>query len=310
MSLQKIYFVHEGKENYPEIAAYKTYFDGFYDCAEVHPDQLENLPDLKDAICWMIMGFYPRRPKARLVIHDYRSLSVGRVSWLKDRIKCFMNAVPDIRIFQNEAMADEMDFGAEVPSLYIPMGVPASVLGFGAADEAEKECDFCYIGVMSAERHTYLMFDSFLRRFGMSKTFHAYGTPEPVIENRYKEYKNIVFKGRHPQEKVFEALKQSRVAVNYFPVHRPHALQTPTKLLEYGALGLRILCNDQLQSQETAGHYGLKCLWGQTADMFAVVPDDLMWPDNKGFDPTPMLWPSVLAESGISAKLKEVLKKT
>lgn len=309
MKYRKLYFVHEGKEAYPEIAAYRAYLGESFVCEEVHPDELNQKEDLADAICWMIMGYYPKLPKAYLVIHDYRSLSVGRGRWLKDKIKRYRNATPDIRIFQNKAMAQMMAFSKKVPLVYIPMGVPSFILRQALAPREQKDCDFCYIGVMSEERLTYLMFDSFVKRFGLSKSFYAYGTPEPSIVQRYEDYPNIVFAGSHPQDKVFEALKRASVAVNYFPEHYPHALQTPTKLLEYGAIGTRILCNEQPQSRHTSSLYGLKCLWGDTRDMFKDVPSALDWVDNEGFDPTPMLWPSVLVESGIVAQLQEVLKK-
>lgn len=301
--------MHEGKEAYPEVAAYRSFLGEAFICEEVHPDELSSKEDLGEAICWMIMGYYPKTIKAHLVVHDYRSLSVGRGRWLKDKIKRYTNAVPDIRIFQNEAMAQLMGFSDDLPLVYLPMGVPSFILKEAMAPKEEANCDFCYIGVMSEERRTYLMFDSFIKRFGRSKSFHAYGTPEESIVNRYADYPNIVFAGRHEQDRVFSALKRSSVAVNYFPEHFPHALQTPTKLLEYGALGLRILCNEHPQSRLTSERYGLSCFWGQTHDMFKDVSDDLDWPDNNGFDPTPMLWPSVLVESGIVAKLQEVLKK-
>lgn len=309
MASRKIYFVHEDKAAYPEIAAYRSFLRDEYICEETTPDELLQKEDLASAVCWMMMGHYPQKLKARLVIHDYRSLSVGAGRWFKDKIKRYTNATPDLRIFQNKEMAAVMGFKDSVSTLYIPMGVPSFIKDVAQQSPAEKNCDFCYIGVMSEERNTHLMFDSFLKRFGAIKTFHAYGVPEEAIVQRYKDHSNIIFAGRHPQEEVFAALKQAHVAVNYFPAHYPHALQTPTKLLEYGALGTRVLCNEQAQSRLTAEKYGLNCLWGAPKDMFQSVPDDLNWPDNDGFDPTPMLWTSVLTSSGLATQLQEALKK-
>ncbi len=301
----KIIFVHGGKEAYPEIAAYRAFFDGLYETMEMPFASLAQAGDLTHGIVWMIMGFYPKRPPAGLVIHDYRSLSVGRLWRIKDWVKRRANAKPDFRIFQNEAMEKAMGFEDGVTTLFLPMGVPPFVATHRAKTEETHDCDFCYIGVMSAERRTQSMIDSFLERFGASKSFHLYGEPESFLVERYKEKTNIVFKGRQNQQTVFEALARARVAVNYFPNHHPHRLQTPTKLLEYAALGLRIACNEQPQSRQTSQRYGLECWWGAAHDMFASMPEDLVWEDNRAFDPAPLLWPRVIEKSGIAALLKE-----
>ena len=301
----KIIFVHGGREAYPEIAAYHQFFAPRYETSEARPKNLSTRPDLEKSIVWMIMGYYPQRPPAGLVIHDYRSLSVGRLWWVKDRIKRFCNATPDIRIFQNEDMRDAMGFTDDVPVCLLPMGVPPFVVDSRAAPATSYDCDFCYIGAMSAERKTQEMLDSFVHRYGTSKSFHLYGTPEPFLPARYKAHPNIVFKGRQNQQDVFAALMHARVAVNYFPNHHPHRMQTPTKLLEYAALGLRILCNEQRQSRLTAQRYGLSCLWGAAHNMFAAAPDDLAsWPSNEAFDPAPLLWPHIIEASGIAILLE------
>jgi len=94
-------------------------------------------------------------------------------------------------------------------------------------EEKEKSHDFVYIGAMSAERRTNLMLDSFLGRYGSAKTFLLLGLPESTIVKRYSEHPNIIFAGRKSQPEVFRLLQLSRCAVNYFPVHYPHVLQTP-----------------------------------------------------------------------------------
>ena len=298
--ITKIYFIHEGKAAYPEIAAYRAFFADRFVTEEIGPEQVASRSDLGQSLCWFIMGYYPERPAAACVIHDYRSLSVGRTWYIKNKIKSFLNAEPDIRIFQNEDMLRAMHFSRQVPTVFLPMGVPSFVLDARHLQRDEPNCDFCYIGVMSMERRSPLMFESFLDRFGASKMFHLYGTPEAVIADRYKEHANIVFHGKKSQADVFAALMRTRVAVNYFPTHNPHCLQTPTKLLEYAALGLRILCNEQRQSRSTAQAYGLNCLWGPAHDMFRNVPDELTWLDNGAFDPSPLMWPSVIARSGVA----------
>ncbi len=307
MTRSKIYFVHEGRESYPEIDAYRRYFEPTHDTQEIFPSDLTKAEDLSNAICWMIMGFHPQRPAARIVIHDYRSLSIGKTREVKDWVKRVFNARPDIRIFQNDVMAQRMGFADGAPTSFLPMGVPASVLRFRRQKEKPvKACDFCYIGVMSHERRTETMFNSFLRRYGETKTLHTYGNPEPSLRDRYQDHANIIFHGRKPQEEVFAALQAARAAVNYFPTHLPHALQTPTKFLEYGALGLRVISNEHPRSREAAQTFGFHSLWGPAEDMFANAPDDLVWETNAHVDPTTLLWPAVIEKSGIAALLETI----
>ncbi|NCC04196.1 MAG: glycosyltransferase family 1 protein [Proteobacteria bacterium] len=303
-----IYFVHEGKAAYPEIDAYKRFFASDYEVEDLFPDQLATKNDLAESVCWLMMGYYPAPILAKVVIHDYRSLSVGRLGLLKDRMKRWRNAKPSLRIFQNEAIRDAMGFTDGVPGLLLPMGVPESILSHRrAAGSGEPLCDFCYIGVMSSERRSEQMFESFLRRFGNRKTLYLYGEPEVAIRQAYDKHANIVFRGKMPQEQLFEEIVRAKAAVNYFPTHRPHLMQTPTKMLEYGALGLRILSNEQPQSRRTAQVYGIQSLWGPAHDIFRNVPDDISWPDNQSFDPSPLMWPVIIRQSGIADYLKKEL---
>lgn len=301
----KIYFVHEGKAAYPEISAYCDYFTDRYAAEETRMEDLAGKPDLEGSVCWHMMGFYPKRPPSRLVIHDYRSLSVGSLSRVKDKIKYLFNARPHIRIFQNEAIRDAMGFNDGVPMVLLGMGVPPLTLEYRASSREDATHDFAYIGAMSSERRTHLMLDSFLRRYGGTKTFLLMGEPAPQLTERYRSYANIVFTGRLKQADVFRHLMRTRCAVNFFPAHYPHVLQTPTKLLEYAALGMRILANEQPRSRQTAKDYGMQCLWGETKDLFQRVPDALDWEDNSKLDPSPLLWPSVIRASNVATLIAQ-----
>jgi hypothetical protein len=103
-------------------------------------------------------------------------------------------------------------------------------------------------------------------------------------------------------------LKGAAVGVCFFPDHYPHVLQTPTKLMEYGALGMRILANEHPQSRLTAQHYGIHCRWGSIDDLFAEVPDELDWANNADVDPSPMVWPAVIAQSGVDELINQLLR--
>jgi hypothetical protein len=301
-------FVHEGKAAYPDVRAYMTYFADSYDVREGSFEEASALPGIERAICWHMMGFYPKRVPCAVSIHDYRSLSVGRGRRLKDLVKRLANASPDIRIFQNEAIRQALGFPITETSRYLPMGVPGEFIASRERVEP-RQADFIYIGSMLAERRCERMLDSFVKRFGSERLFHLYGPANVELEARYANQRNIVFKGLVAQSELPKILKSAAVGVCFFPDHYPHVLQTPTKLMEYGALGMRILANEHPQSRLTAQHYGIHCRWGSIDDLFAEVPDELDWPTNGAVDPAPMAWPAVIAQSGVDELIDQLLRR-
>jgi len=302
-----IYVVHEGKAAYPEVAAIKRHFGNQYSVVESVPSDLQRVDSLERSVAWYMMGFYPRAPKAKMIIHDYRSLSVGRMKRVKDFCKRMFNARPDLRVFQNDEIRRSLGFVEDSRTLYLPMGVPDIFVDNRGPGES-CDTDFVYIGSMLAERRCELMIDSFLRRFGASKLFRLYGARQLELEARYADHPNVQFCGSVPQHELIPVLKSARVGVAYFPNHFPHILQTPTKLMEYAALGMRILANEQPQNRATAQDYGVACLWGPADDMFRDVPEDISWPDNSALDADLMRWSSVFGRSGIVQAIAAGLK--
>ena len=303
-----IRFVHEGKAAYPDIVAYRNYFSDRYTTIESRPDEVAGAGDASQSVCWAMMGFYPRDLGCAVTIHDYRSLSVGRFKKTKDRLKRMLNADPHLRFFQNDAIRQALGFPMDDRSHFLPMGVPSLFIE-NRDLVAEPVTDFIYIGSMLPERKCELMLDSFVKRFGEAKTFDLYGPPNADLEKRYADKANIRFHGLIAQDRLPAILKSARVGVCYFPLHYPHVLQTPTKLMEYGALGMRVLANEHPQSRITSEQYGLNCLWGDTQDLFAKVPDDLDWQDNSAVDAAPMAWPAVIAASGVEQAIEAALAK-
>ena len=107
----KIFILHPGKANYPEISAYSEYFrQRGWVVVSGTLDQYQRLPDAGKWVLWCIMGFYPKKLAAKYVIHDYRSLSVGAYSSIKDRLKRALHPKPNLRIFQNSLILGLMGF--------------------------------------------------------------------------------------------------------------------------------------------------------------------------------------------------------
>lgn len=246
-----IFILHPGKASYPEIAAYREYFSPKLRVFDGTLAQYSAYPDKKNTILWCIMGFFPRIESAGYVVHDYRSLSTGRLAAAKDFVKSKLNPKPDLRIFQNSKMREVMGFHDDVPSLLIPMGIPNWLIDF-RHDSVGVRGTYCYIGEMSTERGFNHVLDAFLASRSIDETLLLIGQPERGLLDRYQNEDGLLFTGRLSQADALAAVARSDFAISYFPYHRPHRFQTPTKLLEYAALGSRILANDSPGNVDTA----------------------------------------------------------
>ncbi|HKT65152.1 MAG TPA: glycosyltransferase [Burkholderia sp.] len=266
----KVFILHPGKANYPEIAAYGRHLRtrGF-EVFDGDLDAYARFPDRDACILWCIMGFYRALPPARFVIHDYRSLSVGRLAAVKDRVKRVLNVRPDLRIFQNARMRDAMAFRDGVRALLLPMGVPDWIFEPAGVEVAGRDRDvaaqtpsgrFCYIGEMSRERGFHKVLAAYRdARRDASDTLVLVGNPEPEIRAAFADTPGVRFVGRVPQPDALRIVRDSEYAVCFFPYHRPHCFQTPTKLLEYASLGKKIVCNDAPSNVRTAHELGIEC---------------------------------------------------
>ncbi|KUY77202.1 glycosyltransferase [Burkholderia cepacia] len=268
----KVFILHPGKANYPEIAAYRSRLGTHgFEVFDGDLDAYARFPARDVCILWCIMGFYRALPPARFVIHDYRSLSVGRLAAVKDGVKRMLNVRPDLRIFQNEQMRDAMAFRDGVRALLLPMGVPDWIfdradagsdrVAPGGADAAPIVSGrFCYIGEMSRERGFHKVLAAYRdARRDESDTLVLVGQPEPEIHAEFVDTPGIRFVGRVPQPDALRIVRDSEYAVCFFPYHRPHCFQTPTKLLEYASLGKKIICNDAPSNVRTAHELGIQC---------------------------------------------------
>ncbi|MEY8213291.1 MAG: hypothetical protein RPR97_02280, partial [Colwellia sp.] len=231
-----------GKANYPEIAAYRDYFASEYEVLDGDLDAYQLIENKSDCIAWCIMGFFPNKIEAKQVIHDYRSLSVGRFPVVKDQIKRIFNAKPNLRIFQNTIMEDAMGFNDGIKSCILPMGVPEYIFDVAKEMSSEYLAKFCYIGEISYEREMNLVLQAFIDN-EIKGDFVLIGEPESRLYEKFSKYGNIRFVGRKPQSETLRMVKQCEFAVCSLPYHRPYSFQAATKLLEYLALGMKVICN-------------------------------------------------------------------
>lgn len=311
----KIFFFHEGKANYPELRAYSSYFSNLgIETRAGTPSEYAEVLDKENWIVWQIMGLYHKRPFCKRLVHDYRSLSVGRFCVLKDKIKYLVNAKPDLRIFQNQYIKDVMGFGENVKTIMIPMGVPSEFFDIKKSKDSENY-KFVYIGEMSSERKFERVLQAFLRRqseietaVGKPVEFVLVGKPEKLIYDEFSSFKSLNFVGKVSQREALQFVADSDVAISYFPYHRPHKYQTPTKLLEYAALGVPIICNDAPMNIKTAKELRLNCLFTKS-DVFEDL-DLSMLPQLKrtsGSSLKPLIsWDDVFNNANLLSSLLEL----
>ncbi|WP_025098437.1 glycosyltransferase [Burkholderia sp. A1] len=304
----KVFLMHPGRADYPELDAYTAWLvEHGYEVGRGDADDYRAFAAQAPCVLWCVMGFYRHLPPAAYVIHDYRSLSVGRLGQLKDLLKRTCQPRPQLRIFQNATMRAEMAFSDRVPSLLLPMGVPDWI--FDAARRVPGPGPggtYCYIGAINRERG----FDRVLAAFrdrphASGERFVLVGEPQPAIRSRFQGVAGVEFLGRLPQREALDVVLRSQFAVCYFPRHRPHRFQTPTKLLEYAALGKPILCNDAPSTLAAAAELGIPI---QLAGR-AIFDASAAWLDAPAYSMPPvglerLAWRSVLASSGVLEHLR------
>ncbi len=277
----------------PEMSAYRGVLEPTFS-VEMIPDMDRNL---EDRIVWCFMGMHRRRPKCRYLIHDYRSLSTGFASALRDSLKRKLNAKPDLRIFLNENVRDVMAFDDGIPYILLDMGVPESILEYRGTDPYPAY-RFCYIGEISKERRSDRMLEAFVKSNYCSEPFLLIGRCEPKLQARFASVSSLRFAGRFSQDEVFLMLRQCEYAISHFPNHRPHCFQTPTKLLEYASLGKAILANRSVSNVRIAETLGVNVVWTGD-DVFGSLKLPVQPIHNSGFDARPLLWKRRFRDSGL-----------
>jgi glycosyltransferase involved in cell wall biosynthesis len=302
----KIFILHPGKANYPEIDAYSAYFGarGFAVSAGSEEDY-RRLADPQEHVLWCIMGFYTKQLTARFLIHDYRSLSVGRAPALKDTLKRMVQPRPNLRIFQNMQMDQLMDFRDDVDTIFLPMGVPDWIFSVNNdIDLRFPRATYAYIGEITRERGFDRFLTSFLKFRRPSETLALVGQVEKEIADAFGKFDCIVFTGRLSQQEALRVVRQSRYAVSVIPYSRPYHVQAPTKLLEYAALGKQIVCNDSPSNVNTAEQFGISCsITG--ADIFSTIDRERVeqTPANNPAFLRHLSWNSVIKQSGVDSYL-------
>lgn len=301
----KIAIVDTKKAYLPEIEAYLKFFNKLDDF-EVYRVYEEDLNDgIRENydVIWRFMGLDTRRGKNTYVIHEYNSLTVGKFSKLKDIIKKYINMKPDLRIFLNEEIKSKMNFKDQIPYIIRDMGISREF--FLNSNVLKKEYDYIYIGSMDKNRRLDKVLDVF--RENKSKSILLIGEPTKDLFDAFKDSENIFFEGRVEQSLIPEIASKATYGLNYIPDIYPYNIQTSTKLLEYCALGLKVVTTNykwlnDFEIESGAKFYKLKSTSdGLVLDFEDVEKFDFFIPDVKEYE-----WSNILKQSNIIDAIKSI----
>ncbi len=296
----ELLLIHTGKAYLPELRAYRRAFSPHFDVREVTAAELDGRSH-PGRILYFFMGFFPGKYEAHRVVHDYRSLSVGAVPGLKDGLKRRLQMKPDLRVFANEVIEREMAFRDEVPTCRLDMGVHLDLVHAARRDTGSFRYDLCYVGDVSRERSADEMLRGFVRR-AEGRTFVLAGEVDPGIRREFQDRPGVTFKGRLTLREAYELMALCETGVCYLPRRSPYRFQTPVKILEYAALGMKVVVNDTESNLETLRRSGIGGLVMNGFE-FPGREEIAALPDNRGFDPEPLGWESLIRESGIVSRL-------
>lgn len=295
--MRDICLIHPGNAYLPELEAYLRFFEKR---CRITVSKQKDFPLRHEVgrVLWCVMGLYPRRYQADFLVHDYRSLSTGRFPRIKNHIKKIVNQKPNLRIFLNENVASEFDFNDGVPHVYIDMGIHSHLCPRMPAQHKGFRYEFCYVGSVSYEREIDRLIQQFVETYP-HKTLMLIGAYDPRIKHAFRTAENILFKGRCSLEETYMTVSQCEFGLCYLPNRYPYYFQTPTKLLEYAALGKKIIMNDVVSNIATQKKYDINAHVVRDHEL----PDSSLLSDikdNHDFKKERVDWNHVVENSGIT----------
>jgi len=256
------------------------------------------------SVVWWFCGRVPLRESHRLrgafQIHEYASASIPPYAWLKDQVKHWTQPRPDYRIYQNGWVRERMGFADGVPHALRDMGV-AEYFFDAPSHTPAPEFDLVYLGEMPR----------LLAFIPVLQAIHAAGRSLLLVGDVPAELQmhlppNVTCSGRVDHAQVPHHLRRARFGLNLVPNATPFQQQTSTKVLEYCAVGLRMVSNAYpwvryFMAQHKANFYllnddapSLATSFGEALDAYPYeVPDvrTLAWPQVLNTLP---LWRTIL----------------
>lgn len=228
-----------GKKAYlSERFAYKEYFEnnGFIVCLK---DEVGLVEKIETDIIWVMMGFHFLKNSSSKVVHEYQTIPVHGncvTRFFSYILKRYFTIKPNLRIFKNEAVKKYFNFKDNVPYLYRDMGISDNFLNL---KNKNIKYDFVYLGDMSKERKIGNLLNFFINNLSQYSLLLIGEIPEEL--NHYLKCSNIYSTGKLPYHQVPEYLRLCEYGIHYVP--NGFSFNLSTKLLEYAAVGLKIVSN-------------------------------------------------------------------
>jgi glycosyltransferase involved in cell wall biosynthesis len=303
--LIKILFIR-GKEAFlPEIDAYIEYFNNTYEFKAYDSYKLEGDYKTDDFdIIWEFKGFGGIKTNDKILVHEYASLSTGSFPLVKNNMKFIFNPKPNLRIFLNQNVKDGFNFKDEIDYCYRDMGINKNFIN--AAND-KKEYDFVYVGSICKEREM----GKFLEKFTKTNPgkLCLIGNVDNEIYSTFKKNKDIIFTGKVAYLEVPQIAAKAEYGINYMPDKYPFNIQTSTKLLEYLALGLKVITTDykwirEFEMQHNCNFYKFDRN-AISFDIKKIESHDY----ETNFRSEDFLWNRILEESKIYDYLKKYLNR-
>lgn len=296
-----ILFEHTKRSYLPEVSAYRSYLSdkpGF-----VTMDTLEDPQSNPNAfdVVWKFVGVDLANHQ-NCVVHEYNSLSTGKLAHLKNRIKRTLNSSPNMRVFLNQTVKREFSFRDGVPCTVRDMGIAEAFY----ATRAKHEYDLVYAGSITADRGVAAALDSICNRLTDLRLL-VVGDAPADLRKQYSRKGNIDFIGRVPYHDVPEQMARARAGLNIIPDRYPFNLQASTKLLEYCALNMNIVSTRYSWVERFSKARNAEFLWVKPdlSDLTAKGLDDFgfITPDVRDLE-----WNRIIDESGVFESLGDVLQ--
>ncbi|CAH7394429.1 conserved hypothetical protein [Vibrio chagasii] len=232
----KIYFVRDSISYLPEIFAYTDFCKHNEILYEVVTPDFDFGKIYEPFIKWVIMGRDSKIEQNCFLVHEFLSLSTGKLAKIKNLIKKNTAPKPDFQVFLNSNV--KKVFAVEnIPSVIRDMGVMPF---FKSYKNINKEFDFVYCGSLGKNRKIEELFIFFKEGALKNSSLLVIGEASDAMIEKYSA-SNITFIGKVDYQDVPKLLAKARCAINFIPNIYPFNLQTSTKLLEYLSCNLPVL---------------------------------------------------------------------
>lgn len=229
MKVKRVAVEITNKAFLPEAYVYeKRFLELGFRCELVYKDEYE-VSDY-DAVV-LFHGFHPFWKKyPKFVIGEYHTLSVGRLSRVKDFLKRIINVRPDFLIFLNEDVRRYIWHQNFTP--YALRGMGYNQKNFEGFGQIDKEFDIIYCG---SEREGLIPHLERLASLGLCVAVVGFEFTS--------SFENLKCLGRKSPAEAHKLLSKSRFGLNYTPDVFPFNIQDSTKVIEYCGAGLGVITN-------------------------------------------------------------------